>query len=441
MASSRPSRRQFLQGLAVLSAGLAGCREDDEARQTPTPVEDPPGGESSLSDLSVGLSSVAREFVAPVGVEVPVVGRRYVVDQAGSVTLLTGGERHAFLDLTDRLPDLSGREERGLLGVAFHPDFASNGRLYARYSAPGDDDLPSGYSHWAVLSEFRVDPETTMASADTERRLLAVPQPQPNNNGGDVVFGPDGYLYAGFGDGGGAGDAGLGHVSDWYDPLEGGNGQDVTENLLGSILRLDVDSTEADRPYAVPPDNPLVDEVGPDEQYAWGFGNPWGMSFGPEDHFYVADRGEDRYEEVNVVEKGGNYGWNVREGTHCFRRKTCPEATAEGDPLTPPVVEYSHEGGSIGGVSVVGGYLYDGTELPALEGVYLFSDWQAEGQLLAANPAEDGLWEMVPVPIVDDVEPHVLAFGRGTAGELYVCANRRGRVEGSSGAVYRLCPA
>jgi glucose/arabinose dehydrogenase len=440
MVSPRPSRRQFLGCLAA-SVSLAGCRDRTADRQTPTPMTDPPESGGWGSDLSVGASLVADGFVAPVGIEMPSSDRRYVTDQSGTVSLLAGDSRSTFLDLTDRIPDVSGTDERGLLGLAFHPAFDSNGRLFVSYSAPPDETTPSGYSHRSVLAEFLVDPGRPEAPPEFRRRILSVPQPQPNNNGGDIVFGPDGYLYVGLGDGGGAGDTGHGHASDWYDPAEGGNGQDIRSNLLGSILRIDVDDSSPERPYGIPSTNPLVGSKGRDEHYAWGFRNPRGLSFGPEGVLYAADAGEDRREEINAVESGGNYGWNVREGTGCFRRETCPRETADGDPLLPPIIEYEHEGDGVDGVAVVGGHLYDGSALGSLRGLYIFADWRAKGRLFAARPTDAGLWEISAVPVVDDVEPYVLALGRGREDELYLCANERGRVGGSSGAVYRLEPA
>jgi glucose/arabinose dehydrogenase len=400
-------------------------------------MADPPDGGTPAPGLSVDVSPVAAGFAAPVGLEMPAPGRQYVVDQPGTVSLLTDSGRRTVVDLTDRTPDVAGTDERGLLGLAFHPEFQSNGRLFVRYSARPGDETPEAYSHRSVLAEFRLDPDRPAAGPEFVRSLLSVPQPQPNNNGGDVVFGPDGYLYLGLGDGGGAGDTGPGHRSDWYAPVEGGNGQDVTGNLLGSILRIDVDGD----PYGIPETNPLVGAEGLDEQYAWGFRNPRGLSFGPGGSLYAVDAGEDRYEEVNAVEPGRNYGWNVREGTHCFRRETCPRETSDGVPLAPPIVEYEHGGEPVGGVAAVGGHVYDGTAIQSLRGRYVFADWRAGGRLFVAHPSDEGLWSVTTAPIVTEVEPYVLALCRGYHGELYLCTNERGRIGGSDGTVYRLEPS
>jgi glucose/arabinose dehydrogenase len=253
-----------------------------------------------------------------------------------------------------------------------------------------------------------------------------------------VTFGPDGYCYVGTGDGGAANDQGTGHVDDWYDAVAGGNGQDVTENLLGSILRIDVDSETADRNYAIPDDNPLVDGSGLPEQYAWGFRNPWRFSFGPDGRFFVADVGQNLYEEVSIVERGGNYGWNVMEGTHCFKADSCPDETPDGDPLLDPVIEYPHEGEGVTGITVIGGYLYDGDALPELQDRYVFADWRAGGELFVATEREDGLWPLQSVPVAGEFGTNVLSFGRDTDGEVLVCTTEVGGVEGETGAVYRL---
>jgi glucose/arabinose dehydrogenase len=458
-------RRRFLAVSGLGLAGLAGCSgapstgggaaddgdtggdTDDgttaDAKTTSTAGD---GGTTasngpSLSDARVGLERLATGFTSPVDFVAPAgTDRRFVVDQPGVVCEVTGDGRRSdpYLDLRDRVVDVSGYDERGLLGVAAHPEFADNGRLFVRYSAPRREGTPSNYSHTFVLSEFTVDPGATTASAADERVLLEVPEPQGNHNAGTVAFGPDSYLYVGVGDGGGANDVGRGHVEDWYDAVEGGNGQDVTENLLGSVLRIDVDSS--DEPYGVPDDNPLVGRDGLDEQYAWGFRNPWRMSFDDED-LYVADVGQNAYEEVSLVERGGNYGWNVREGTHCFRAEDCPTETPDGDSLRAPVIEYPHRGDGATGIAVIGGYVYRGDDLPGLGGAYLFADWQAQGRLFAADPgSETTPWPVAEVPV--DGSPglpsNVLAFGRDPAGALYVLTSEQSRVSGNSGSLFRL---
>ncbi|WP_459194126.1 PQQ-dependent sugar dehydrogenase [Halosimplex sp. J119] len=467
MTEDSLSRRRALalSGLAIATP-LAGCGSADDGDGGTGPTDDgttpddgPDGetatdgeqtetrgtdgtGTASFEDLTVRAERVASGFTSPVAVEIPQPGRRFVVDQTGEIRLHDDGLREEpFLDVTDRMVDLGDSySEQGLLGLAFHPSFAENGRLFVRYSAPPREGTPDGYSHTFVLSEFHADPEGTTADADSETTIMEIPQPQGNHNAGAVAFGPDGYLYVGTGDGGRADDQGNGHVDDWYDAVGGGNGQDLTENLLGSVLRIDVDGEDGDRNYAVPEDNPLVGEDGLDEQYAWGFRNPWRLSFAPDGRLFVADVGQGQWEEVNVVERGGNYGWNVKEGTHCFKAEDCPDESPRGRELRDPVIEYPHGGAEVSGIAVIGGYLYDDEAIPALRDRYLFADWRAQGRLFAARESDDGLWETTTVEVESEAQfgPNVLSFGRTPEGELLVCTTAEGGLAGDTGTVFRL---
>ena len=430
-----PTRRQLLATTGLSLAALAGCGSDTPTgtptNAAPTEAEQ---ADTPLSSLALGGTELVTGLSNPVDVAVP--GEEfYIADQAGEVTYLDGegATPTTAIDLTDRMVSPGG--ERGLLGVAIHPDYDGTGRVYLRYSAPRRSGTPSDYSHTFVLSEFAVSEGTI--DPDSERTLLEIPQPQSNHNAGAITFGPDGYLYVAVGDGGAGNDQGTGHVEDWYDAVDGGNGQDITANLLGSILRIDVDSQSSRRPYGIPEDNPLVGEDGLDEQFAWGFRNPWRMSFGPEDRLFVADVGQASYEEVNVVERGGNYGWNVREGAHCFRADSCPTTGPDGEPLVDPITEYSREDDGVSGVSVIGGYLYDGDAIPTLRGRYVFADFVTDGRLFVATESEG--WATTTVPI-NGIGANVLAFGRTPAGELLVCSTDGGGLGGSSGAVHRLRP-
>jgi len=429
------TRRTFLRAGLAAGVGFAGCVAPPEESDDPTPTDS--GGFDAL-----GLETVAEGFTSPIAFADPPGDHRYVADQTGTIETL-GGDA-TLLDVADRVVDVGGYDERGLLGMAFHPDYPDTPRLYVRYSAPPREGTPENYSHTFVLAEFRVRPDGPTVESGSERTLLEIPEPQGNHNAGAITFGPDGYLYVAVGDGGGAGDQGPGHVEAWYDGpdgVSGGNGQDVTENLLGSVLRIDVDDRDGEKPYGIPDDNPLLGSEGLDEHFAWGLRNPWGMSFHGGD-LIVADVGQNSYEEVNVVERGGNYGWNVREGSGCFGADVCPTSDPDGNRLRDPVVQYPHSGSGVAGVAVVGGYVYDGEAIPALRGQYVFGDWRAEGSLFLADPSEGGTW------FASDVEAtpasklrNLIAFGRDLDGELYVLTSRRGQLTGSTGAVHRLAPA
>jgi glucose/arabinose dehydrogenase len=423
----------------------SGADAEDTGTEPRIPTPRETGGpRPELDDAAVALEPVASGLAAPLDFFAPAgTDRRFVVDRDGRIWEVTDDGRRSspVLDLAERIV-LGG--ERGLLGTAPHPDFADNGRLYVRYSAPVRSGTPSGYSHTAVLAEFAVDPDADVAVDAAERTLLEVPQPQSNHNAGALAFGPHGYLYVAFGDGGGANDVGTGHVDDWYDAVEGGNGQDVTENLLGSVLRIDVDGRggvdgDGAEPYAIPDDNPLVGREGRDEQYAWGFRNPWRFSFHGRD-CYVADVGQNAWEELNLLEPGGNYGWNVREGAHCFRAETCPTATTAGDPFVDPVAEYPHDGGDVSGISIIGGVVVESEAVPDLGGAYLFADYVAQGRLFAADPGAEPPWTIRTVPVVGDADlgRFVLGFGRDRNGDVYVLTTDGSDGEGNAGRVARL---
>ncbi|GAA0677526.1 PQQ-dependent sugar dehydrogenase [Natronoarchaeum mannanilyticum] len=436
--NDRVGRRRFLgAGLAGTATGLAGCGQLlGSSNAGNQPLID-----GSLPD-SVRLRQVAGGFDAPLAlVDVPDADLRYVADQSGSVSVLdSDGVRDDPLLEFGNAVEFGG--EKGLLGVALHPNFEETRRLFVRYSAPSRDGTPENFSHTFVLAEFLVDESGLQALPDSERTLLEIPEPQSNHNAGALAFGPDNNLYVAVGDGGAGADAGLGHADDWYDAVEGGNGQDVTENLLGSLLRIDVDADSERGAYSIPDDNPLTDADGLAEQYAWGFRNPWRFSFDG-DALLVADVGQSEFEEVNLVERGGNYGWNVREGSRCFRADDCPTETPEsvrgGEPLVDPVVEYAHGGDPVDGVAVVGGYVYRGSALSDLDGRYVFADLRPDGRLFVADPSgPDERWPMGTVEMDADggVPDQIYSLGRGRDGELFVFG-----IEAGDGRVYRVDPA
>src|ERR671914_1063361 len=419
-----------------------------------------------LAPQPIGLELVAEGFTAPVRVVAAPddSGRLFVVDQTGQIWVIARNGsllQEPFLDIADRLVELRQTyDERGLLGLAFHPGYAQNGRFFVYYSAPLREGAPQDFDHTARISEFSVSSQNPdRADLDSERIILEVDQPQSNHNGGTLLFGPqDGFLYISLGDGGAANDTGLGHVTDWYEFNEGGNGQDVTQNLLGSILRIDVDTGD---PYGIPQDNPFVGREGLDEIYAYGLRNPYRMSFdlAGEYGLLAVDAGQELWEEISIIVKGGNYGWDVKEGTHCFDAanppeppEQCPNTVGPNHPdkgaaLIDPVVEFANSKQPDGlGVTVTDGFLYRGTALPDLQGHLVFSIWsrsqtEPQGRLFYAIPAAAGLWQMGELTSGAGTVGHfILGMGQDVAGELYIATSDERTPIGQTGRVYKLIP-
>ena len=330
-------------------------------------------------------------------------GRLFVNERAGRVRVITADGsllEEPFVDLSNRV--LFGNE-RGLLGLAFHPDFAANGRLFVHYSRAGDGAT--------VVSELQASADRVSADPGSERQLLSVAQPFANHNGGQMAFGPDGYLYIGLGDGGSRGD-----------PLGNGQNRNV---LLGKILRLDVDRQPAGEPYGIPPNNPFAaggadPGAGLAEIWAYGLRNPWRFSFDPEGGaLYIGDVGQGSWEEIDRQpgdSRGGeNYGWSVMEGRHCFQ-SDCDQA-----PYVKPIAQYSHEVGC----AVAAGHVYRGNEYPELDGVYVFADY-CSGIFFTLQIDEGTI---SPKQVLDS-ELRVTAFGVSETGELYAAD--------LNGAIYRV---
>lgn len=300
-------------------------------------------------------------------------------------------------------------EEEGLLGLALDPGFTSNGFVYVYYSARGGQrrTVLSRFSTSGAGADLRADPAS-------ELTILEVPQPFPNHKGGALAFGPDGMLYLGLGDGGSSGDP-------------RGNGQDLSQNLLGSIIRIDVRGATKAKPYAIPPDNPFAGATDGTKRETWAYGlrNPWRFSFDRETGlFWAGDVGQDSKEEIDVIEKGKNYGWNIMEGNGCFK----PESGCPRIGLTLPVVDYGHKGGAC---SVTGGYVYHGSTLPRLRGWYVYADF-CTGAIWAFDTTGAAPGSSPTVTTLRGRGPSVASFAEDLAGELYFLA--------FDGRIYRLAP-
>jgi len=419
-----------------------------------------------VSNATPDLTMVADNLVSPVALDAPPDDskRLFIVDQVGKIWIIQADGTKAsspFMDLSSKMVTLNGGyDERGLLGFTFHPDFSTNGKFYVFYSAPPRAGGPEPGSDWDNLvriSEFKVIGDGTQADMGSERVLLEVDHPQFNHNGGTLAFGPDGYLYISIGDGGNKDDIGPGHVSDWYAANAGGNGQDIYNNLLGDVLRIDVNSGS---PYSIPADNPFVGTAAKGEIYAYGFRNPYRFSFdmGGTRQLLLGDAGQSLYEEIDVVTKGGNYGWNVKEGSHCFstdndlqERASCPSTDSAGHPLIDPVIELVNTANPKGGgvaITIVGGNVYRGDSLPSLQGRYIFGSFSQDGQpnakVYSAPPAATGMWSYSELKLKsypDNLGMFLKSVGQDRDGEVYLLTSGMLGPTGATGKVFRLIAA
>ena len=323
-------------------------------------------------------------------------GLIFVTEQRGVIYAFSASnpqQADIFLDITDRVN--RGGNEEGLLGLVFDPDYRENGYFYVYYSAA--DPTRS------VLSRFSLDQEDTdVTDPESEVIIMEVEQPYSNHNAGQLAFGPDGYLYIALGDGGSAGD-----------PL--GNGQNLG-TLLGSILRIDVSGLSAPGDYEIPADNPFVGTEGAREEiWAFGLRNPWRFSFDSETGLlWAGDVGQNSWEEIDIITKGANYGWNVMEGSHCYSSSTgCNQSG-----LTLPIVEYDHPQGC----SVTGGYVYRGDQITSLQGYYIYGDY-CSGNIWALAYDDSVVTENI---LLVDSGLSITSFGEDLAGNLYILDRQGG---------------
>lgn len=362
-----------------------------------TPVADPHDPvNSDITDVTLVSAFPELSFRRPVALQAAP-GQPdyvYVMEQAGQLSSFENrkdvSSKTRVLNIDDRVDDSSN--EMGLLGLAFHPDFASNGYLFVNYTASDP--------RRTVIARFTAIPSDPTSQIDkaTEKVILEIDQPYGNHNGGGLEFGPDGYLYIGVGDGGAGGDP-------------QGNGQNLG-TLLATILRIDVDGSTGNLNYAVPDDNPFVGRTDArGEIWAYGLRNPWRFSFDSvTGNLWVADVGQNQYEEVDIVESGKNYGWKTMEASHCFSPKSDCDQTG----LVLPVAEY---GRGLGG-SITGGYVYRGTAVPALAGLYVYADY-VSGRIWALTSGADTTYTTEEI---FDTDLAIVSFGIDSNNELFVLA-------------------
>ncbi|UCG39247.1 MAG: PQQ-dependent sugar dehydrogenase [bacterium] len=365
------ARLRILALLALAAFALHGCNGSNSAAKQAT---------VALATVFGGLS-----FTQPVGIHQSPADQDvwFVLQKAGQVLMVDAGvapvAAHTVLDLSGTV---DAAFEGGLLGMAFHPSFSGSGDVFLYYTVDGSP-MVSRLSRFHMAPDGSIDP-------GSESLVLAVDQPAENHNGGCIAFGPDGYLYVGLGDGGGAGD-----------PF--GNGQDTT-TLLGAILRIDVGPA----PYAIPAGNVFAaSSTDRGEIYAWGLRNPWRFSFDRSTgSLWAGDVGQNAWEEIDLIQNGGNYGWNIKEGDHCYAVTPCDDPS-----LTDPVAEYDHSEGR----SVTGGYVYRGSSLPSVAGMYIFGDF-VSGRIWGLDAAQpsSGKQLLASTPL------NIVSFAEDQAGELYV---------------------
>ena len=342
-----------------------------------------------VSGLPIGFEPIITGLTGPIGYidANDGSGRMFVVEKDGRVLISVGGNLldSPFLDISSMV---STGTEQGLLSIALDPGFAGNGRVFVSYTDTSGDSQIVRYTVSAGDAN-QLDPATAIT-------MLSLEQSHPNHNGGDIVFGPDGYLFIGFGDGGGQGDP---------------DGQSQNPSvLLAKILRIDVSGEQ--EPYGIPADNPFVDDSSfPPETFAWGFRNPWRFTFDKETgDLWIGDVGESTYEEIDLIPagtSGQNFGWSIMEGQECFSDATCDRTG-----LTLPVDQYTHDYGC----SVTGGYVYRGTAIPDLVGTYLFADY-CTGYLWGLVPNGDGTYTATDY-IETEMNPS--SFAEDVSGELYL---------------------
>jgi len=403
---------------------------------------------ASRQPLGVKLDIVASDLVSPVVLTHASdgSGRLFVADQTGPILVISNRTLLPvpFLNLSNRMTGLKPNniggitntginpsyDERGLLGLVFHPGYPTNGRFFVYYSNPTN---AAGLDHESVLSEFKVSStNANLADPASETVLLRIGEPEFNHNGGALAFGPDGYLYIATGDGGGAGDV--------HPPI--GNAQNLT-NLLGKILRINVDSGTS---YTVPVDNPFVGVPGArPEIWAYGFRNPWRFTFdrGGSNQLWAADVGQNLWEEIDLVRRGGNYGWRVLEGQHAYDIPLAATLGISIPGLDFPVHEYGH--GPLG-ISIIGGHLYRGNAWPELVGKYVFGDYStsfaaADGAIYYLAETRPGVWERFAFslqPAGGRLGRFVKGFGEDEAGEIYLLSSLDRGPSGSTADVRRL---
>ncbi len=419
-------------------------------------IADPVSNHIAKGDITIELKTVLDGLASPLGFAMPDdgSGRMFVYDQTGQAWVVTpsGPLATPFMDLRNRIVPGTTYDERGFLCIATHPNFAQHPLIYTFTSEPvsgpadfTDSNPPNGSNNCqTVIAEWRIDPaNTNQVDSASRRELLRIDKPYENHNGGTLMFGPDGYLYISTGDGGGANDTGPGHL------FPEGNAQNL-QVIYGKMLRIDVNGTNsANGQYGIPADNPFVGQNAVQEIYAYGLRNPFKFSFDPQTgDLYCQDAGQNTVEEVSRIVKGGNYGWNAKEGSFWF--DSVPSDTNFGSVVTGPVkpaaanlidpiLEYDHFDGNV----VIGGFVYRGTQIPQLQGRYVFGDWGSFTAPTARLFYLDTNNVIKEFHIGLDDRPTgvwLKGFGQDASGEIYVFGTRVLGPAGNTGVMLKIVP-
>lgn len=415
------------------------------------------GASASSAEVKIKLMPLATGLNAPLAMVQPAGDdRKFVIEQFGRIKIISADgtlQPTPFLDIRNLIVNqFHDFDERGLLGLTFHPDFKTNGKFYIAYSAnrvnnQGDLGKMFWWDHTNTVAEFTVsadDPD--VADMNTYRIISQIDWPQFNHNGHWLSFGKDGYLYMSVGDGGYANDWGIGHN------VTEGNGQDTTV-LHGKILRIDVNSKSDGNNYGIPADNPFVgDDDIRSEIYAYGFRNPWRCSFDMKDgRLFCGDVQQNSYEEIDIVEAGKNYGWRKKESVHCFdyAKPDNHPASCDSAGLVDPILTYKNctaQPDGCNGISITGGYVYRGSHKD-WDGKYIFGDWsksfsEMDGQIFFGTE-KDGKWSMEVASVVgmDGKKPYILSFAQDADGEVYALTSITTGPNGSLDTIYKVVPA
>jgi glucose/arabinose dehydrogenase len=420
--------RKWIVGAAGAVLGLVVSMTASAAESTPVA---PPQGGAGGAPPAVKFELVGKVEERPLLVTHDHTGRTFVVEQPGRLWMIKNGkidEDHPYLDLSEQI---YAQGECGLLGLAFHPKFKENGLFYINCvmtSGPKRTVIYAGKPQvqntiQTIIGEFKVDPkaEAVDLKQSPMRKVLVIDQPYENHNGGMVAFGPDGMLYVGMGDGG-----------NQRDPSKNGQNLGI---LLAKMLRIDVDHRDGELGYAIPKDNPFVGKQGARREiFAYGLRNPWRFSFDRQTGLlYAADVGEDRWEEIDIVKPGANYGWSEREGVYKFNRNPRPnrekkptEAPDEHPGFEDPIKAYWHDLG----MSITGGYVYRGKAIPTLQGWYLYGDY-SKGTIWGLKYEDGRVTGDAKLAISNEKEVRPMlpsGFGEDGDGEVYVCSHQDGKV-------------